>query len=78
MLMPSQSISISIFSLKLLPELEKLEGHRKETEKIIHLPSTSGFISENTSTQNIKVQPKFITVTPCDLLNKMTNETLTP
>lgn len=54
--MSSQSISISIFSLKLLPELEKLQGHRKETEKIIHLPSTSGFNSENTSTQNIKVQ----------------------
>lgn len=82
MLMSSHSVSkdqtIPILPLKILPELEEIEGHRKETEKIIQLPSTSGINSENTSTQNIKVQLKFNTATWCDLFNKMTNETLSP
>lgn len=81
MVMSSYSVSkgqtISILPLKLLPELEEIEGHRKETEKKMHLPNTSGVNSENTPTQNIKVPPKFNIATQCDLLNKMTNETPT-
>lgn len=59
--------------LKLLPELEKIEGHRQETEKRIHLPSISGHNSEDTSSQNTNIQPKFNTATGCDL-NKITND----